>query len=159
MQKLLDLEPELRDTAEHRPLTVKAIIVTSDDKILLLKRPKDGRWDLPGGGVDEGENLADALIREVCEETNLEIDNAIPVYTYLRAVSGKPEKLIQFALSYIKAKSSTLDVSLSHEHEDYAFFDAIDIRGLQIVPSYLEALRRAREEINKAHTPFQKLPV
>ncbi len=157
MQKLLDLEPELRDTAEHRPLTVKAVIVTSDDKILLLKRPNDGRWDLPGGGVDEGENLADALIREVREETNLEIDNATPVYTFLRAVSGKSEKLIQFSLSYLKTKATALDVILSDEHEDYAFFDSVDIRALHIVPSYQEALRCAREEINRADTPFKSV--
>lgn len=159
MQKLLDLEPELRNTAEHRPLTVKAIIVTSDDKTLLLKRPNDGRWDLPGGGVDADENLADALIREVREETDLEIDNATPVYTFLRSVSGKAEKLLQFSLCYLSAKSSALDVTLSDEHESYAFFDAVDLRGLQIVPSYMEALRCAREEIDKVHTPFQNRSV
>lgn len=159
MQKLLDLEPELRDTAAHRPLTVKAIIITKDHKILLLKRPNKGRWDLPGGGVDDGENLPQAIIREVNEEAGLLIDNALPVYTYIRALKSKPEKLIQFVMSRINTLSSDLNITLSDEHESYKFFDFVDMTTLQMVPSYLEALRRAREEINKARTPFQKQSV
>ena len=156
MQKLIDLEPEIRGTAENRPISVKAVILTRDDKILLLKRPREGRWDLPGGGVNNGESLAEAFVREIHEETGLIADNALPIYTYMRAVSGKAEKLIQFVLSHLHAKASDLNITLSYEHENHAFFDHVDIRTLQIMPSYMEALRRAREEIAKTHTPYQK---
>ena len=149
MQKLHDLEPEIRTAAEHRPLSVKAVIMTSDNKVLLLKRPNDGRWDLPGGGVDDGENLAEAIVREVQEETGLSIDNAHPVYTYLRSVSGKSEKLIQFVLSRISVKASSLDVIISDEHESYAFFDPMELSGQEIMPSYREALQRARDAHDK----------
>jgi 8-oxo-dGTP diphosphatase len=154
MQKLNDLEPEIRSSAEHRPLSVKAVIVSSDDKILLLKRPREGRWDLPGGGVDDGESLAEAIVREIQEETGLLTDNALPIYTYLRAVNGKSEKLLQFVLTRVNAKASELNITLSDEHDCYAFFDHMEIRTLQIVPSYLEALRRARIELDKSHTHF-----
>ncbi len=154
MQKLIDLEPEIRAAAEHRPLSVKAIIITEDDKILLLKRPNEGRWDLPGGGVDDGENLPQAIIREVSEEAGLDIDNALPVYTYLRSVKSKPEKLIQFVLSRINTPSVELNIRLSDEHESYRFFDFGDMATLQIVPSYLEALHHARREYNKIKDPL-----
>ena len=55
--------------------TVAAIII-KDDKILLAKRghmPFKNYWTLPGGHIDKGETKKQALIKEVKEETNLDI--------------------------------------------------------------------------------------
>ena len=52
-----------------------SVIIIDDGKILLVRHEKYGGtyWVLPGGGVDFGESLADAAVREVKEETNLDI--------------------------------------------------------------------------------------
>ncbi|HEY7499649.1 MAG TPA: NUDIX domain-containing protein [Vicinamibacterales bacterium] len=50
---------------------------TADLGLVLVKRrfdPLAGRWSLPGGGVETGEPLADAIAREVEEETGLAVD-------------------------------------------------------------------------------------
>jgi len=56
---------------------VAAIIYNSKNQILITKRPKGfhlgGLWEFPGGKVDNGESFEKALIREIKEETNLEI--------------------------------------------------------------------------------------
>jgi ADP-ribose pyrophosphatase YjhB (NUDIX family) len=51
---------------------VSAIIVTGEG-LLLQRRGDNGLWGLPGGSVEPGESVADAVVREVREETGLEV--------------------------------------------------------------------------------------
>ena len=56
--------------------TATAIITFPPDKILLIKRrtvPFRGYWALPGGRVESGESVEQAIVREVKEETGLDI--------------------------------------------------------------------------------------
>ena len=69
-------------------ITVKGIVVL-DNKILLLKRVKPstdglGFWELPGGGLEYGETPNQALIRELKEETGLDIVIIKPAYTFTK---------------------------------------------------------------------------
>lgn len=62
----------------HKKYPVAAVssIIVSNEKVLLVKRkypPGQGKWGLPGGHVEYGETLTDAVIREIKEETNYEI--------------------------------------------------------------------------------------
>ncbi|MCC9645300.1 NUDIX domain-containing protein [Rhodopirellula sp. JC740] len=55
---------------------VGGLIVNQDQELLLVRRARDpgkGQWGLPGGFVDRGESIEDALRREVTEETQLTI--------------------------------------------------------------------------------------
>jgi ADP-ribose pyrophosphatase YjhB (NUDIX family) len=55
-------------------ISVSAVILNQDKNILLIKGPKRG-WELPGGHLESNEKIIDALIREVHEETGVEIYN------------------------------------------------------------------------------------
>lgn len=65
------------DTARQRRIPcVGAIIKDSGGRLLLIKRghpPQAGRWSLPGGRVEPGESDQQAVIREIREETGLDI--------------------------------------------------------------------------------------
>jgi 8-oxo-dGTP diphosphatase len=60
-----------------KPVVGVGAIILDGDQILLEKRknsPGKGKWAVPGGLVELGENVEQAVIREVKEETGLEVD-------------------------------------------------------------------------------------
>jgi ADP-ribose pyrophosphatase len=74
-------EPELKDKSslkkgkDYIGVGVGAIIV-EQDRVLLLKRlkePEAGYWSIPGGAVDFGETIEDALKRELKEELSVDV--------------------------------------------------------------------------------------
>mgnify|MGYP001027616527 FL=1 len=50
-------------------------VLTSGDKVLLLQKPRRGWWVAPGGKMESGETVRDAVIREYREETGLYVLN------------------------------------------------------------------------------------
>jgi ADP-ribose pyrophosphatase YjhB (NUDIX family) len=50
---------------------VSAVIRDDAERVLFMRRADDGRWGLPAGAVDPGESPAEAIVREVREETGL----------------------------------------------------------------------------------------
>jgi len=53
-------------------LGVRAVVIAPGGRIFLVKHSYVSGWHLPGGGVEPGETLLDALIRELREEANIE---------------------------------------------------------------------------------------
>jgi 8-oxo-dGTP pyrophosphatase MutT (NUDIX family) len=57
-------------------------IILDNNKLLLIKSKSHGLWELPGGGIEINESIAEGLIREVFEETGykIKITNQLPIY-------------------------------------------------------------------------------
>jgi 8-oxo-dGTP diphosphatase len=96
----------------------KAIIVKDNKALILLRAGSEknaGKWDLPGGHLNEGEDLMEGLLREVYEETGLKLSEPIEnLYTKENT-------------SFFKAEMPQEDINLSHEHTEYKFISLEEI--------------------------------
>lgn len=55
-------------------LAVAGVVVNGEGKVLLVKSSYRGTWEYPGGQVEVGENLMEALRREIREESGIEVE-------------------------------------------------------------------------------------
>jgi ADP-ribose pyrophosphatase YjhB (NUDIX family) len=83
----ITLEPDSERALGVRP-SVSAVIFDGRGRLLLQQRSDGGQWGLPGGSVEIGESVHDAVIREVREETGLQV-------TVLRLIGVYSEPALQ----------------------------------------------------------------
>lgn len=78
---------------------VRAIVFDDSGKMLLVKQHHEGKdiWMVPGGGIEDGENAAQAAVREVKEETGLDIE-AGPLIWHVEEVSQRGQRFVNFFL-------------------------------------------------------------
>lgn len=103
-------------------IVVGGIISITEDKneVLFLKRSNyefmPGVWEIPSGGIEEGESMLQALKREIKEETNLEV---FDVVGFVSAVDylAKDNKCLQLSFNVLCRGI----VQLSDEHSEFTF--------------------------------------
>lgn len=91
------------------------IAVIHEGKILLTQREDFETWILPSGGVENGESLAQAAIRETKEETGLDVELTRLVGVYSRLSNMSPGYMVLFAAKPIAGEikcqeGETIDV-------------------------------------------------
>ncbi|ELA9326010.1 NUDIX domain-containing protein [Vibrio parahaemolyticus] len=87
---------------------VSVLLVNRENaEILLIKRLKDSRiyWVFPGGGVEFRELLSQAIVREIFEETSLEIDNPEEIFSVINR--GRKEHFFLVSVPFFEPKLST----------------------------------------------------
>jgi 8-oxo-dGTP diphosphatase len=109
---------------------VKAAIF-QDGKLLIVQRAKNekvagGTWECPGGKVEFGEDLETALIREVKEETGLNID--VIRILYASVYNSDPKK--QFIILTYLSSCDDHTVTLSNEHMNFQWVGKDQVKSL-----------------------------
>lgn len=117
--------PKHKETTEEPnfrfELSAKAVVVGPDGKVLILTRSEhesvaQGKRDLPGGSVDSGETVEEAIRREIMEEAGLSVTGIAPLPVYRHTKSGDCElQRIRF-IAFSDSSDVTLDPM---EHSAY----------------------------------------
>ncbi|EQB87644.1 8-oxo-dGTP pyrophosphatase MutT (NUDIX family) [Clostridium punense] len=106
--------------------SVHAVITNSEGKVLLLKQTySDKRWGLPGGGVEPGETIHQAIIRECKEE--LGIDIIVKAFTGLYYHKSFNSQVGIFNCELPKEAA----IKLSSEHSEYKWEDTAELSEVQ----------------------------
>jgi 8-oxo-dGTP diphosphatase len=118
------LAPTRFEALRGADLVVARAVVARADRVLLVRRAEwdtlPGTWELPGGKVDAGESIAEALARELEEETGL-LATAAPTPRFshvLRSPSGRQ------VLEHVYALPAAGAPSLSPEHDAWVWQSA-----------------------------------
>lgn len=121
---------------------VHALILNEQNKVLITKRSKHDNyfplaWDIPGGSVDMGETVVEALIREVKEETNIVVTPIKPIYVHADLTWVPDKQLIQIVY---QCACNGGDIILDQEeHDEYQWVAYDDIGKFECI-AFLENL-------------------
>lgn len=143
-------------TYPRRPIVgVSAVVLDSDDgtpaaggaRVLLIRRrfePLAGRWSLPGGALEVGETLPEGLVREVREETGLDVDVG-PVVDVFDRMTRDDDGRVRYhfvLIDYLcRPTGGTLEPGSDVSAAEWAA--VADLPRYELTPKTLDVIERA----------------
>lgn len=124
-------------------------LIIEQRRVLLCRRGKEplkGYWSLPGGAVEAGERVVDALKREVREETGLEIETNFVAEVFER-ITPDAEGRIEYhyvLLDYL-CRVVGGELAAGDDAAEVAWFERAELPGLLITPGSLAVIEKAFE--------------
>ena len=113
--------------------TVGALIFNDENKIFLMKSHKWGhKYTIPGGHIEVGETMEEALIREVKEETNLDIYDIKYVAFYEVIFDPNFLRRSHFIFFDFSCRTHDSKVVLNDEAEEYIWADIDSVMDLNL---------------------------
>lgn len=141
-------EAALREQATADGIThfSTGVAILHAGKVLIVRRAPDdylgGYYELPGGGVDDGESLETSVAREAREETGLEVAEILGMFPGFDYTTPKKPHVRQFNF-LVRTKSA--DLKLSSEHDAFQWISLEDVDNLLLSDSMKKCLIDALE--------------
>jgi len=138
----------------QRPFLAVSAAIVRDGQVLLVRRaraPASGLFSLPGGVVEAGETLHEAVVREVREETGIAIEPvALAGFreTIVRDQEGQVERhfvILPFAARWIAGEPN-----LNEELSEARWVDPGEITGMPTTPGLADIVASALERLREA---------
>lgn len=143
---------------KHKPIIQKIVlagVIIKNNKVLILQRSKDedifpNMWELPSGKREFLETSENSLIREVKEETGLDIEVVMPFFVFDYQIE-KPEEIrdstqINFLARLINYNQK---IKLSSEHQNFAWIGKNEIDQYELSEKTKQVIQRAFELMQK----------
>ncbi|NNH75852.1 NUDIX domain-containing protein [Nocardia uniformis] len=134
--------------ANSLKVAVSALVRNSHGQILMIHRTDNGKCSIPGGGMEVGETPAQAVVREVREETGIDV-----TVTGLVGIFSNPEHVIAYDDGEVRQEFSicfTADpvggaLQTSSESKSVGWIEPEDLVNLAIHPSIWLRIERGLE--------------
>lgn len=128
---------------------VKVLIKNKSGAFLFLQRSNsistdstETSWDIPGGRINTGEQLLDALYREVLEEIGSDIQSS-PQLIAAQDIIVPAKDLHVIRLTYV-LEADISNIKLSHEHIDYKWVMSNQFESINVEPYLRKVLQEIR---------------
>lgn len=116
-------------------------LIINNKKVLMLLRddrsdiPNSNCWSLIGGEIEEGENETNALIREIKEESSMDIERESVEFVGKIIIPQKQE----YHLYWIRLDDESVkDIRLGSEGQELKFFSVDEMGDVKMVPNLLK---------------------
>jgi len=137
-----------------RPFVAVSAAIVRDGKLLVVRRarpPAHGLYTMPGGVVEAGETLEEAVVREVREETSLAISPvALAGFreTIVRDDKGRVER--HFVILCFAARWRAGEPILNEELSEARWLDPAELAGLPTTPGLADIVAAAYARLKEA---------
>jgi 8-oxo-dGTP diphosphatase len=132
-----------------RPIVGVGAAVIDGDRVLLVRRahePLIGEWSLPGGAVEIGETLREAIAREVREETGLQVEVGAIVEVLDRIVRDADQRpQFHFVLIDFVCRCTGGALACASDAADAAWVDRIDLSKYALAETAVWVIEKAFE--------------
>jgi len=130
----------------RRPLIgVGAVVFSARNEILLIKRgkaPNLGRWMVPGGTLEWGETLEDAAVREVREETGIDIE--IEAFVEIIEAITPGEGGFHYVIMDYAAHPVSGTLAAASDALDAVWAPAGSLQDYDLTPDLVRVIEKAR---------------
>jgi 8-oxo-dGTP diphosphatase len=130
----------------ENPLVGVGAVIVQDNRVLLIRRgqpPLLGEWSLPGGVLECGETLREAVVREAREETGLLVEPGEMLGVYERVIRGDDGRVrYHYVLIDFLCRANTGTLGAGSDAAEARWFTATELPGLKLPADTLEVIHR-----------------
>lgn len=115
-----------------------AVVTDEDGRLLLGKRTDSTLWTIPGGTMKPGETVAETAVREVKEETGIDVE-----VVSLIGIYSNPQHVVEYSDGEVRQQFSVCfvcrriggELATSDETSEVGYFSPDEIDGIEMHPS------------------------
>jgi 8-oxo-dGTP diphosphatase len=138
----------------QRPFLAVSAAIVRDGKILVVRRaraPAHGLYTLPGGVVEVGETLVEAVAREVLEETGMTIE-PVALAGFREAVARDAQDRVErhFVILCFAARWQAGEPVLNDELDEARWLEPAELAGLETTAGLAEIVATAFDRLKEA---------
>lgn len=137
-------------------LVNRSFVINKKGELLLIKRSVNDRydpglWEIPGGKLDEGQDISHALEREVFEETNLLVTPLLRIgYFESEIISSGPYKGMPYVVIIGISKVEAGEVKISEEHDEFCWVNFRNFDKFNLRPEVNKAFLALKKNLKQA---------